>query len=131
MATTLGSTGLAKDVEKRGRLYVEAFNSGDLDTINQLYTEDAILVWRPGNPVTGEARRVTLAELISQKPKMTATLRECHVTGDTALLVVDWTIDMSTSEGDEHLKGVGLDVLRLGTDGQWRFAIDNPFGAGS
>jgi uncharacterized protein (TIGR02246 family) len=131
MATTPNSIDLTIDVEERGQLYVEAFNSGDLDAINQMYTEDAVSVWKPGNPVTGKARKAALAELISRKPKMTATLRESHVTGDTALLVVDWTIEIPTPEGGEHLKGVGLDVLRLGADGQWRFAIDNPFGEGS
>jgi ketosteroid isomerase-like protein len=52
------------------------------------------------------------------------------VTSDTALLVVDWTIDIpeTANAGSEHHSGIGLDVLRRGGDGQWRFAIDNPYG---
>jgi ketosteroid isomerase-like protein len=26
------------------------------------------------------------------------------------------------------MSGTGLDVLRRGQDGKWRFAVDNPFG---
>ncbi|MEV6926609.1 nuclear transport factor 2 family protein [Dactylosporangium sp. NPDC051485] len=119
---------LVTAAEEHGRRYVEAFNSGDIETINGMYTEDAISVWQPGVPLSGQARKDNLAEFMSQRPKMTATLREAHVTGNTALLVVDWQIDLVTEDGAEHLDGVGLDVLRLGEDGQWRFAIDNPFG---
>ncbi|MFE2935314.1 YybH family protein [Streptomyces sp. NPDC059278] len=118
---------LTTAAEEHGNRYVAAFNSGNLDAINEMYTDDAISVWQPGSPLTGQARKDSLAEFISQKPKMTATLRESNVTSTTALLVVDWKIDVTTPDGDEHLTGVGLDVLRLGPDGQWRFSIDNPF----
>ncbi|GHJ40949.1 nuclear transport factor 2 family protein [Streptomyces sp. TS71-3] len=128
MATPTTSADLIKGAEEHGKRYVEAFNSGDLDTINSMYTPDAVSVWEPGNPLTGQARKAALAEFIGQKPKMTATLRESHVTSTTALLVVDWAIDIPTPDGTEHVEGVGLDVLRRGTDGEWRFAIDNPFG---
>ncbi|MFI5682164.1 YybH family protein [Streptomyces cellulosae] len=129
MATSISSPDLAKAAEEHGKRYVAAFNSGDLDAINAMYADDAVSVWEPGNPLVGEARKAALAEFIAQKPKMTATLRESHVTSTTALLVVDWAIDIPTPEGGtEHVEGVGLDVLRRGTDGEWRFAIDNPFG---
>ncbi|MEU4149168.1 nuclear transport factor 2 family protein [Streptomyces sp. NPDC026659] len=129
MSSTLEE--LTRTAEEHGRLYVEAFNAGDVDVLKAMYTEDAVSVWEPGNPLTGKEREASLAEFVAQKPKMTATLREAHVTSNTALLVVDWAIDLSTPEGDEHLEGTGLDVLRLGPDGKWRFAIDNPFGAES
>ncbi|MER5794514.1 nuclear transport factor 2 family protein [Streptomyces sp. NPDC001980] len=127
MSSTLEE--LTRAAEEHGKLYVEAFNAGDVGTLRTMYTEDAVSVWEPGNPLTGKEREASLAEFVAQKPKMTATLRESYVTGNTALLVVDWAIDISTPEGDEHLEGTGLDVLRLGPDGKWRFAIDNPFGA--
>ncbi|MEU6243809.1 nuclear transport factor 2 family protein [Streptomyces sp. NPDC047024] len=129
MSSTLEE--LTRAAEEHGRLYVEAFNAGDVDVLKAMYTEDAVSVWEPGNPLTGKERETSLAEFVALKPKMTATLREAHVTSNTALLVVDWAIDISTPEGDEHLEGTGLDVLRLGPDGKWRFAIDNPFGAQS
>lgn len=130
MASTLENTDLASDPEEHGKLYVQAFNSGDIETLDRMYTDDAISVWEPGNPLSGQARKDALREFIALKPKMTVNLRESHVTGDTALLVVDWTIDVTDPEGEQHLSGTGLDVLRRGQDGKWRFAVDNPFGEG-
>lgn len=128
MSSAIDHVDLAREAEEHGLRYVAAFNAGDVETLETMYTEDAISVWEPGNPLSGQARRDALRELVAMKPKMTATLRESHVTSDTALLVVDWSIDLSTPEGDQHLTGVGLDVLRR-RDGGWLFAVDNPFGA--
>ncbi|MEU3776671.1 nuclear transport factor 2 family protein [Streptomyces sp. NPDC032472] len=131
MSSTSTIEELARTAEEHGNLYVERFNAGDVEALRIMYTEDAVSVWEPGNPLSGKAREEALVEFLAQKPRMTATLREKHVTGNTALLVVDWSIDIPTDEGEEHLEGTGLDVLRLGADGAWRFAIDNPYGSGS
>ncbi|MFJ8046412.1 YybH family protein [Kitasatospora sp. NPDC096147] len=128
MASTAQHFELASDAVEHGELYVRAFNSGDADAVNRMYTEDAISVWEPGRPLTGQARKDALAEFLSMRPTMRAKLLESHVTSGTALLVVDWEIDVTTPEGPQHLKGTGLDVLRRGADGKWRFAVDNPFG---
>lgn len=127
MSSTVDTIDLAREAEEHGNRYVAAFNAGDVATLDTMYTEDAISVWEPGVPLSGQARKDALRELIAQKPKMTATLRESHVTGDTALLVVDWVIELTTPEGEERLSGVGLDVLRR-RDGEWLFAVDNPYG---
>ena len=120
---------LTSDVEKHTALYVEAFNAGDADAVNAMYTEEAVAVWEPGTPLTGRARAESVRDFLSRGPRMTATPRQSFVTGDTALLIVDWTIDDTDESGNpEHLKGVGVDVLRLGGDGKWRYAIDDPYG---
>lgn len=133
MSSTVADSGLAADAEAHGRRYVELFNAGDVEAIEEMYTPDAISVWEPGNPLTGQARRDSLKEFLAAKPRMQADLVEAHVTGNTALLVVDWTMTVPGADGGEPqvLSGQGLDVLRLGDDGKWRFAIDNPFGAGA
>jgi uncharacterized protein (TIGR02246 family) len=129
VSSTVSSTvDLVREAEEHGNRYVAAFNAGDVATLDTMYTDDAISVWEPGVPLSGQARKDALRELIAMKPKMTATLRESQVTGDTALLVVDWVIELTTPDGEEQrLSGVGLDVLRR-RDGQWLFAVDNPFG---
>ncbi|CCH32122.1 nuclear transport factor 2 family protein [Actinosynnema sp. NPDC047251] len=123
MSSTVDTVDLVREAEEHGHRYVAAFNAGDIAALDTMYTEDAISVWEPGSPLSGQARKDALREFIAQKPKMTASLRESHVTADTALLVVDWTIEMGT----EKFSGVGLDVLRR-RGGQWLFAVDNPYG---
>ncbi|MFC8273042.1 YybH family protein [Streptomyces sp. NPDC057271] len=120
---------LTNDVEKHTALYVEAFNAGDADAVNAMYTEDAVAVWDRGVPLTGQARIDSVKAYLAAGPRMTAVPRQSFVTGDTALLIVDWTIDTTDADGKAvHLSGVGVDVLRLGADGNWRYAIDDPYG---
>ncbi|GAA2709636.1 MULTISPECIES: SgcJ/EcaC family oxidoreductase [Streptomyces] len=122
-------TQLTNDVEKHTALYVEAFNAGDADAVNAFYTEDAVAVWEPGQPLTGQARIDSVKEFLAHRPRMTAVPRQSFVTGDTALLIVDWQIDTVDEDGNpEHLEGVGVDVLRKGADGHWRYAVDDPYG---
>ncbi|MFF3246819.1 YybH family protein [Streptomyces sp. NPDC002870] len=124
-------TQLTDDVEKHTALYVEAFNAGDFEAVEKFYTEDAVAVWEPGKPLTGQARRDYQRAYLAARPKMTAKPRQSFVTGDTALLIVDWTIEIVDEAGEsERMEGVGVDVLRLGEDGVWRYAIDDPFGQG-
>ncbi|MBT2426315.1 nuclear transport factor 2 family protein [Streptomyces sp. ISL-112] len=125
---TSNSDELAKEVLAHSENYVRAFNSGDPAAVDSLYTEDAVSVWEPGKPVSGAERRAGLAEYLARKPVMAIQVLESYVTSDTALLAVDWTIDIPSPVGPERQRGIGVDVLRRGTDGQWRFAIDNPYG---
>ena len=53
-------------------------------------------------------------------------VRHVFVADDIAQLVVDWSIDGKGPDGKPvHLAGVACDVVRRGTDGRWRFVIDN------
>lgn len=125
MTTNVDEFALTDDATQVTALYVRAMNAGDTAAVLRLYTDDAVSVWDPANPVSGVEHEAAVEEFIAQKPKMKAELKESYVTGDTALLVVDWSFDI---EGTEPLSGTGLDVLRRGTDGLWRYAIDNPYG---
>ncbi|MEU5980302.1 nuclear transport factor 2 family protein [Streptomyces sp. NPDC047315] len=132
MAETTDETDPTAGAVELGRRYLQAFNSGDVERLDRLYAQDAISVWEPGNPLTGRARRDSLAAFLALGPRMTAELREAFVTDDTALLVIDWSIEIDAAEdgggGTERMAGTGVDVLRLGADGTWRFVVDNPFG---
>ncbi|MEV4874875.1 YybH family protein [Streptomyces cyaneofuscatus] len=120
---------LPSEIEEHLDHYVAAFNAGDADAVNSLYTEDAVGVWEIGNPLNGEARRAFLKEFLAdRKPTIDADVREAYVAGDTTFLVVDWTMQITGDDGArEQLRGVGLDVLRRVGD-QWRYAVDLPFG---
>ncbi|ACU38536.1 nuclear transport factor 2 family protein [Actinosynnema pretiosum subsp. pretiosum] len=125
-STTIRPT---EDVDKHLEHYVEAFNSNDPDVLDLFYTEEAVAVWEPLAPLSGEARREYAREFLSRTPTMTAVERERYVTGDTVLFIIDWQIDMTGVDGEpEHLEGVGVDVVRKGADGKWRYAVDDAFG---
>lgn len=132
MTTNLDRSELANEIERQTEFYVQAFNSGDADAVNRMYTDQAVTVWEPEKPLTGQERKDCVAAFLKRRPTMMAKTRHAYVTGDTALLVVDWSIDTTGSDGEqEHFEGVGLDVLRRDRDGNWRYAIDHPYGEDS
>ncbi|MFE2556373.1 YybH family protein [Streptomyces sp. NPDC055103] len=120
---------LAREVEEHTDRYVRAFNSGDADAVNSMYTNEAVAVWEPGKPLAGDERRASVEEFLARKPKIHTKTRHSYVTGDTALLIVDWSIATTTDDGEpELLTGVGVDVLRRDDAGVWRYAVDDPYG---
>ncbi|MFH9727800.1 YybH family protein [Streptomyces sp. NPDC017254] len=120
---------LTSDVAQHTAQYEAAFNAGDADAVNEMYTDEAVAVWEPGKPLTGQARKDAVKEFLARAPKMSAKPRQIFETGDTALLIVDWSIATVDDAGSpELLTGVGVDVLRKGADGNWRYAIDEPYG---
>lgn len=100
------------------RRFVVAFNAGDLDALGRLYEPDGVLVPVPGRPTTD--RRGAHQHLLSLGQPMRATVKRCYVTGDVALVVVDWAVGV--------LAGTAVDVVRV-RDGMWRYVVDNPHGA--
>nr|BBA84065.1 DUF4440 domain-containing protein [Streptomyces lavendulae] len=121
---------LVADIEKHQEAFGIAFNSGDADAVNAMYTDDAVGMWEPGFPVYGQARRDYVVEFLAKrKPSVEATVRQQLVVGDTAMLIVEWQMEALDENGEpEHLEGVAVDVLRQGEDGYWRYVVDNPYG---
>ncbi|WP_156724640.1 YybH family protein [Streptomyces apocyni] len=130
MTSNSNSVVLPREIEDHIESYVIAMNAGDAEAVERHYTEEAVAVWEPGNPLSGDARRAYTKDfLVNQRPKMDAVVREAYVTGDTTLLVVDWKMEITGEDGNrEQVTGVGLDVLRKQEDGSWLYAIDDPFG---
>jgi ketosteroid isomerase-like protein len=103
--------------------YCAAFAKGSGPLLDHLYEPDAVLVPRPGTPLIGAAQRIPAHEhLLGFGLPITATTRHAYVSGDIALLIVDWSITGIA------LGGTAADVARRGADGEWRYVIDNPFG---
>ncbi|MFM9447308.1 hypothetical protein [Streptomyces acidiscabies] len=62
---------------------------------------------------------------------ITLALREIHATGDTALLIIDYTHTGTTPDGHPLLfTGTVIDVAHRGADDRWRFRISDPAGLG-
>src|SRR4051794_32878292 len=109
---------------------LERFNSGEVDAMMGLYEEGAVFVTDSGRPVTDPAEiRSELERFLALKLPMTATARHMYVKDDTALFLLDWSLDGTGPDGKHvHLEGAATDVAHRGTDGRWRYVIDNPFG---
>ena len=105
--------------------FAERFNSGDPGAVHELYEESAAFVPESGEAVHG---LVDIAEengpFLAIGLPISVRPRHVHVSGDIALLVVDWEIEGVVSS-------TATDVARRGTDGYWRYVIDSPVGAAS
>jgi len=120
---------LASDVEQHTDVFMRAFNSGRMELIEQLFDPEAVFVPEPGKPVTGAEILRRTEEFLALGVPLSATARHIYQAGDTALLIVDWVIDGTGSDGSPvHMTGTATDVVRRGADGRWRYLVDSPHG---
>jgi ketosteroid isomerase-like protein len=103
-----------------------AFNAGDVAGLMALYEPDAVMVGPDGSPIEGQEAIGALWSSM-MVPGGHLSLRTVYAVewGDTALLRNNWTF---TAEGVE-LGSSTAEVARRQPDGNWRYVIDNPFGA--
>ncbi|MBT2426314.1 nuclear transport factor 2 family protein [Streptomyces sp. ISL-112] len=117
---------LTDDPHQQNDVFTEAFNSGEGAIFDQLYRADAISNLT-GQTLTGEARTRAITEFLATGPKLTATVQRTFRTGDTMLLIVDFSVETTGPDGTpEKLDGTCTDVLVRGADGRWIMAIDRP-----
>ncbi|MEV0229434.1 DUF4440 domain-containing protein [Nonomuraea sp. NPDC050786] len=120
---------LAERAEDVPAVFAERFNSGDLAALAEVYESEAAFVPEPGMPLTGAEAQAANAAFAGLGVPIDVRPRHVYTTGDLALLIVDWTIDGTDRHGEHvHIEGTATDDARRGTDGRWRYAIDNPFG---
>lgn len=114
---------IATRPEQTTDVFVHFFNRGNIDDlIRAYYADGAVLAASPGSAAVGGDLRAALQSYFDVGGTMSAVTRHKLVAGDTALLVIDWTIDAN----DRQIKGTSTDVVRRGSDGVWRCVIDNP-----
>lgn len=123
----------SRDIDEHLTAYLAAFASGSGAAVERFYDPGAVLVPRPGLPLSGtDERRAAYRHLLGFGVPMAAESRHLYVAGDIALSVVDWSMRGTARQGHPlDLSGVAADVLRRGADGRWRYVINNPFGTGS
>jgi uncharacterized protein (TIGR02246 family) len=100
----------------------------DLDGLVALYEPAAVFVPEPGVVVAGhDAIRAALAAMLALSPTLESVVAEVHTAGDTALVIVDWTMRGAGPDGATIDKaGRSADVLRRQLDGTWRVLVDHP-----
>ena len=109
--------------------FAAAFGSGDPAAVEAMYEPTALLVPRPGSPVTGPHRAAANERFLALGLPIQVRPRHVYTAGDIALMIVDWTIAGAGPDGGPvHIEGTATDVARRGEDGTWRYVIDNPFG---
>lgn len=110
--------------------FARAFNARDLDALLALYPAGSVFVPAPGQPLaSADGKRQALQGFLGIGLPIDLRVRHVYEAGDTALLVVDWTIRGRAADGRAvDLAGTGTDVVRRGSDGRWRYLVDNPFG---
>ena len=124
-----GDIPLATSPEQQPHAFAAAFNTGDPGMIERVYEQAGVVVSSPGRPTTGAARRGANGQLAALGCPIEVRPRHVYVADDIALLIVDWTIEGTAPDGEEiRISGTATDVARRGTDGVWRYVIDNPFG---
>ncbi len=121
---------LARSPEQIVPSLLAHFNSMDVDVMCGFYEPDAILVSANGEPQRGiQAIRAELLKYYSVQLPMVIIARHVFVADTIASLVLDWNIVGKTPSGDDfHMVATSNDIARRGSDGYWRYIIDNPFG---
>ena len=109
---------------------VERFNSGEVSAMLSLYESEAVLVKMDGRTVTGHTEIAGQLEPdLKHGLPLSAKARHVFVAGDTAEIVLDWSIDGTGRDGEQvHVGGSACDVVHRGADGFWRYVIDNNLG---
>jgi ketosteroid isomerase-like protein len=109
---------------------VKRFNSGKVSAMMELYAPEAVFVANDGRTITDRAEiAAELGRDINLGLPLVANVRHVFVAGDTAQIVVDWSIDGAGPDGTHvHRGGSASDIVRRGADGRWRYVIDNALG---
>ena len=118
--------GGAERIRRQVERAVAALNTGDVDTLAELRTDDAVVLKPGGPPERGkdEIRRHLEALFAGWGVNESRTIEEIRVAGEWAFVWGFYEVVLTpTGEGElTREKGKYIDVLRLESDGQWRFA---------
>jgi ketosteroid isomerase-like protein len=109
---------------------VDGINTGNLDALMSLYESSAAFATQPGSLAHGlHGIRGGLAGFIAMKGTLHLKVTRVLETSGLALVIGVWSFAGTGPDGQPvSLTGHSADVLRLQSDGSWRFVIDNPWG---
>jgi ketosteroid isomerase-like protein len=103
-----------------------AYNTGDIDTVMNMYDVTGIIVPEPGKLCSGKSEfRQAVAAILSIKGKMDIKTVYCLQAGDIAVGRSEWNI---TDGNDIKVSAKGIEVMKQQADGGWKIVIDHAFG---
>ena len=111
------------------RKFEQAFNSGSVDALLDLYESNATMMLDTG-PVTGaDAIREAFLGFLAMKPVIRVQAGDTVRAGDLALTSSRWTLTGVGPDGQPvEMSGHSAEIVRQQPDGTWRYVIDCPFG---
>jgi uncharacterized protein (TIGR02246 family) len=111
--------------------YADALNAGHADAVLALFHRDATMRTFNGEVLTDrEALRAETARSIAAQARLTNKPRSTLIEGDTALSIVDWSLEATLPDGTRiSPTGTTTAVARRSGEGWWRFTILNCEGA--
>lgn len=118
---------LPRKAEDAHATLAAAFNTGNVDTVMNMYDVNGIIVPEPGKAVSGKERfEEAIKAILSIKGQMEIKTVYCLETGDLAVGRSEWNI----KDGDEvKVSAKGIEVMKRQVDGSWKIVIDHAFGA--
>jgi uncharacterized protein (TIGR02246 family) len=110
--------------------FEEALNAGDVDAVLALFAPGVTMRTVTGQVISGpEALRAEVTGTVAAGGRLTNDPRRTLVAADTALIVVDWTMELTTADGARIApSGTTANVARCSADGSWQFTVLNPRG---
>ena len=116
-----------RNVEEVHSTLADAFNTGDLATVMNMYDSNGIIVPEPGKPVSGKEKfEQAVTGILAIKGKMKIKTVYCLQTGNIAVGRSEWSI----TDGDQvKVSAKGIEVMKQQPDGSWKIVVDHAFGA--
>ncbi|WP_027797075.1 alpha/beta fold hydrolase [Paraburkholderia acidipaludis] len=108
-----------------------AFNAGDVDGMLAVFSENATMRMADGKSMASghDALRTQFSGLLQAGPRIHNEVRRSLVSGNVALVLMDWTVTVALPDGREaRQRGTATQVMVRGGDGVWKLAISNPLG---
>ncbi|MFJ8265467.1 YybH family protein [Peribacillus asahii] len=109
-----------------------AIKQGDLDTLMNYYTDDAILVVKPGMIAQGkeEIKKAFIAIAKYFNNSIVPTQGEMMIleAGDTALVLSQTLLDADKEDSEYSMDRRATYVFKKNPQGEWLCAIDNSYG---
>jgi ketosteroid isomerase-like protein len=110
--------------------YVEKFNTGNLNSLIDMYETDACFVVQPGQIIYGLKNiRQSLQDFIAMNGNLESQVKGVIQTSNLVLVNTIWSFRGTGPDGKPvNISGRATDLLRQQSDGSRRIVIDNPWG---
>ncbi|HWO95771.1 MAG TPA: DUF4440 domain-containing protein [Bacillus sp. (in: firmicutes)] len=109
-----------------------AIKQEDFDTLKNYYTDDAILVVKPGMIARGKEEIkqafIKIAKYFNNSLVPTQGEMIILETGDTALVISQTLLDADKNESEFSMDRRATYVFKKNSQGEWLCAIDNSYG---